>query len=143
MSYRFVDDLSVADTAFVAEGKTLEEMFESAALATTNVMVKDLTKIEPVKRRKMTVSDKSIEKLLFNFLQEIIYLKDAELMVFSEYTVKIKDRNGTYSLVCIARGEKIDMEKHELVVDVKAITYHLFEVKNEGGKWKSRVILDI
>ncbi len=143
MPYKFVDNLSVADVAFVAEGKTIEEMFESAALATTNIMVKDMATIAPSKRRKMTVSDKSVEKLLFNFLQEIIYLKDAELMVFSKYTVKIKDRNGTYSLVCIAYGEKIDAEKHELVVDVKAITYHLFEVKNEGGKWKSRVILDI
>lgn len=143
MPYKFVENLSVADVAFQAYGKTVEEMFESAALATTNVMVKDLEKIELKKRRKMTVSDKSIEKLLFNFLQEIIYLKDAERLVFGKYVVKIKDRNGTYSLVCIAFGEKLDMEKHELVVDVKAVTYHLFEVKKEGDKWKSQVILDI
>ena len=143
MPYKFVEDLSVADTAFQASGDSLEEMFESAALATTNVMVKDLGKIELKKRRKMTVSDKSIEKLLFNFLQEIIYLKDAEHLVFGKYTVKIKNREGTYSLDCTALGEQLDMKNHELVVDVKAVTYHLFEVKQEGKKWKSQVILDI
>lgn len=143
MPYRFVDDLSVADVAFVADGSSLEELFESSALATTNVMVKDLEKIELSKRRKITVSDKSLEKLLFNFLQEIIYLKDAELLIFGKYDVRIRDRAGTYSLVCIAFGEKIDMNKHELVVDVKAVTYHLFEVKQEGKKWKAQVILDI
>lgn len=143
MPYKFVEDLSVADAAFQASGNSLEGLFESAALATTNIMVKDLEKIELKTRRKMTVSDKSVEKLLFNFLQEIIYLKDAELLVFGKYNVKIKDRAGTYSLVCIAFGEKIDMNKHELVVDVKAVTYHLFEVKQEGKKWKAQVILDI
>ncbi|MBI4168036.1 MAG: archease [Candidatus Aenigmarchaeota archaeon] len=143
MPYKFVENLSIADTAFQASGSSLEEMFESSALAMTNVMVKDLKKIELKKRRKMTVSDKSIEKLLFNFLQEIIYLKDAERLVFGKYTVKIKDRAGTYSLVCIALGEKVDMDKHELVVDVKAVTYHMFEVKQEGKKWKAQVILDI
>ncbi len=143
MAYKFVDDLSLADIAFSADGSSLEELFESAALATTNVMVKDLKKIDLKERRKITVSDKSVEKLLFNFLQEIVYLKDAELLIFGKYTVKIKNRDGMYMLGCIARGEKLDMEKHELVVDVKAITYHLFEVKQEKDKWKAQVILDI
>ncbi|MBI3412562.1 MAG: archease [Candidatus Aenigmarchaeota archaeon] len=143
MPYKFVEGLSVADVAFTAEGKTLEELFESAALATTNVMVKDLKKIELKKRRKITVSSNEIEKLLFNFLQEIIYLKDAELLILGKYEIKIRERNNTYSLVCIGFGEKLDMSKHELVVDVKAVTYHLFEVKNDGKKWTAQVILDI
>ncbi len=143
MAYKFIDNLSMADIAFSADGVSLEELFESAALATTNVMVKDLKKIELKERRKITVSDKSVEKLLFNFLQEIVYLKDAELLIFGKYTVKIKNRDGVYMLGCIARGEKLNMEKHELVVDVKAITYHLFEVKQEKDKWKAQVILDI
>ncbi|MFH0890295.1 MAG: archease [Candidatus Aenigmatarchaeota archaeon] len=143
MVYRFIEGLSLADVAFEAEGKTLEELFESAALATMNVMVKDLTKIELKKRRKITVSAKEIDKLLFNFLQEIIYVKDAELLIFGKYKIRIRERGDLYSLVCSAFGEKRDMEKHELVVDVKAVTYHMFEVKKEKDKWKARVILDI
>ncbi len=143
MAYKFVEGLSLADVAFEANGKTLEELFESAALATTNVMVKDMTKIELKKRRKITVSAKDVDKLLFNFLQEIVYVKDAELLIFGKYNVRIKERTGLYSLVCSAFGEKLDMNKHELVVDVKAVTYHMFEVKKEKEKWKARVILDI
>ena len=32
MSYKFIEDLSLADVAFVASGKTLNEMLKSAAL---------------------------------------------------------------------------------------------------------------
>ena len=40
-------------------------------------------------------------------------------------------------------GEKIDMKKHEMLVDVKAVTMHMFEVKKEKNIWKARVVLDV
>ena len=143
MSYKFVENLSVADVAFVADGVTLEEMFESAAIATTNVMIRNIKKIELKKQKNIALTESSVEKLLFNFLQEIVYLKDAEQLVFGKYELNIQEGKDVYSLSCKASGEKVDMKKHELVADVKAVTYHKFEVKKEGNKWKSQVILDI
>jgi len=143
MAYKFVENLSVADIAFIADGITLKEMFESAAIATTNTMVKDVKRIELKDKKHIALTEDSIEKLLFNFLQEIVYLKDAEQLIFGRYEIEINEKKGAYSLLCDASGEKLDMKKHELVVDIKAITYHKFEVKKEGNKWISQVILDI
>ena len=41
MPYKYLEDVSIADVAFEATGRTLDDMFESAGLAVTNVMVKD------------------------------------------------------------------------------------------------------
>ncbi|MBI5355829.1 MAG: archease [Candidatus Aenigmarchaeota archaeon] len=137
--YRFIEDEATADIAFEATGKTLEDVLESSALATTNVMVRDLRKVSHIERVAFSVKGDSDEMLLFNFLQEIIFYKDAKQLLFSKYSIKL----GKSSLECVALGEKIDQKRHDLVVDVKAVTLHLFELKRTKGSWKAHVILDI
>ena len=68
MSYKFLEDISLADVAFEASGKTLEELFESAALATTNVMIKDLKTIKPKIKKKIKLHASTVENLLHDFL---------------------------------------------------------------------------
>lgn len=147
MPYKFLPDIAIADVAFEATGKTLPALFKSAALATTNVMVKDLKAIKHKVKKNIEVEADNIELLLFNFLQEIIYYKDAELLLFSRYEVKISEdkrdkKNKTYKLISTAYGEKLNMKKHTLMVDVKAVTLHMFYVR-KNKDWKARVILDI
>ncbi len=144
MPYKFLPDIAIADIAFEASGKTLNALFKSAALATTNVMVKDLKAIKQKKRKEIKVESENVELLLFNFLQEIIYYKDAELLLFSKYDIEITEskKEKKFNLVCTAYGEKLNMKKHILMVDVKAVTLHMFSVR-KNKQWKARVILDI
>lgn len=137
--YRFIEDEATADIAFEATGKTLEKVLESSALATTNVMVRDLKKVLDKERVRFSVSAKSEEMLLFKLLQEIIFYKDARQLLFSKYEIKL----GKNSLECKAYGEKIDQNRHDLVVDVKAVTLHRFELKKTINGWRAHVILDI
>jgi len=141
MSYKFFEDVALADVAFEATGKTLGEMFESAALAVTNTMVKDLESVKHSVKKDISVKSDEIDKLLFNFLQEIIFYKDSEKLLFSKFSVKIG--NGSHDLSCVAEGEELDMKKHELLVDVKAVTFHKFKVEETEEGWKAEVILDI
>lgn len=141
MPYKFLRDVAIADVAFQAEGKTLPELFESAGMAVTNTMVKDLKKVKPRTTKTIKVKADSIENLLFNFLQEIIFLKDAKLLLLSKFNVKVDEKNKT--LTAKASGDKLNPKKHELLVDVKAVTMHNFEVKKEKNKWIARVILDV
>lgn len=136
MKYRFLDH--TADVLFEAEGKTLEELFMACALATEETQVK-LAGVEQKESRKIIIEKEDIEMLLFEFLQDIIFYKDSEELLFSKFNIKI---NGN-KLECEAWGEKINPKKHDLNVDVKAVTLHQFEVKQENGVWKARVILDI
>ncbi|MBM3897572.1 MAG: archease [Thaumarchaeota archaeon] len=143
MSYRYLEDITVADTAFEAEGKTLEELFSSAALATTNVMVRNLQSIETKVEREVAIEAEDIEQLLYRFLQEIIYYKDAHLLLFGRYDVKVLSLKSQYKVKARFYGEKLDMKKHDLIVDVKAVTMHKFEVKQTAKGWKATVVLDI
>ena len=81
--------------------------------------------------------------LLFNFLQELVYLKDADEMVFSKFAIKVKQTKAAYSVHAVCHGEKISLKKHTLNVDAKAITLHQFEVKKTKTGWIARVIVDI
>ena len=141
MAYKYLEDVSIADVAFEATGKTLEGMFESAGLAVTNVMVKDLKSVKPKVRKSIKLENKDVEKLLFNFLQEFVFWKDNDLLLFSKVCVKIKHQDG-YFLSATLSGEKIDAKRHEMLVDVKAVTWHLFKVEKTKG-WKCHVVLDI
>lgn len=143
MPYRYLEDVSIADVAFEAEGATLSEMFESAGLATTNVMVRDMKAVRKKITKKIRLENDDLEKLLFEFLQEFVYWKDKDLLLFSGINVKIKERGGKFSFVAALKGEKIDPTRHEMLVDVKAVTWHLFSVKKKGEKWQCRVVLDI
>ncbi|MBI4153886.1 archease [Candidatus Woesearchaeota archaeon] len=141
MPYKFIDDVSIADVAFEATGEDLNEMFESAGMAVTETMVRNLDKVEQKTEKKVRLESDNIEDLLFNFLQEIIFYKDAEQLLFSWIRAEVKENNG-YTLTASLKGEKLDMNKHELIVDVKAVTMHRFEVR-KNGKWKAFVVLDI
>ncbi len=139
MPYKYLEDIAIADVAFEATGKTLDELFESCGLATMQVMV-ELDGIDRRVKKAIAVKADTIEELLKKFLDELVFLKDSELLLFNKFDVSIK-KNGSYELRVIALGEKLDMNKHRLGVDVKAVTMHLFEVT--GPPWKARVILDI
>jgi tRNA-splicing ligase RtcB len=71
--YEFVDELTVADLAFRAWGRDLEETFIAAVDAVMNAMVADLAAIEPHDTWILRVEQEALDMLLFNFLQELVY----------------------------------------------------------------------
>jgi SHS2 domain-containing protein len=143
MPYRYVEDIAIADAAFEAWGASLEALFLAAADATMNVMVADLSSIAPREPRGLDLEADAIDLLLFQFLQEFIYFKDAEELLLRATAVDIHPQAEGFTLRGEACGERIDREKHELLVDVKAVTLHRFRVEQGSDGWRSFVILDI
>ena len=139
MRYKFLDH--TADVMFEAYGKNLNEVFENAALAVFEVQC-DLNLVKNKVKKKIKLKNENVEDLLFDFLGELIYLKDAKYVVFSKFKISVKEKNG-FELEAVAFGEKINPEKHGLKTDVKAITLHEFFLKKIRNGWKCRVVLDI
>ena len=139
MPYQFLENVATADVAFDASGKTVEELFESCALATMDVMV-DINTIEADLEHVITLHNADIDKLLFEFLEELIYLKDSDCFIFSEFQISITDE---YSLTAVCKGAILDPETQETKSDVKAVTLHRFEVKKGKNGWTAQVVLDI
>lgn len=137
----FLDDIATADVAIESRGDTPEELFSASARATFEVMV-DTGDVQPEIKKVMHLENSEIDGLLFDWLAEIIYLKDSEAMVFCKFEIKIK-KDKDYYLDAEIYGEEINQSRHELRCDVKAITFHLFEVYEKDRKWIARFILDI
>ncbi|OGG43968.1 MAG: hypothetical protein A3F84_13035 [Candidatus Handelsmanbacteria bacterium RIFCSPLOWO2_12_FULL_64_10] len=143
MPYRFLEDVSIADVAFEAWGDTVEEMFVAAAEATLNVMVADLETIARQTRRSIRVESDALDLLLFNFLQELIYYKDAERLLLLAERVQVETGHAPLSASADLAGEELDAARHDLLVDVKAVTLHRFRVAQSERGWEAFIILDI
>ena len=143
MPYNFLEDVGTADIAFEATGRDLPELFSDAADATMNVMIDNLDAIEPRETRHIELSNEKIDMLLFDFLQELIYFKDAERLLLRVRDAQIDKKEGKYFLTAAATGERLDAERHHQRADVKAVTLHDFFVERTENGWKARVLLDI
>jgi len=143
MPYKFLEEIGTADIAFEAIGRDLPELFRDAADATMNVMIDNLDAIEPRETRNIELSNEKIDMLLFDFLQELIYFKDAERLLLRTREVRIDERDQKWFLKAEAAGEPLDAARHHQRADVKAVTLHDFSVEKEDGGWKARVLLDI
>lgn len=143
MPYQYLEDIATADVAFEARGDTVEDMFVAAADATMNVMVEDLNTIADRQRRIIHVEADAVDMLLFQLLQELIYYKDAERLLLRVPEVHIQRQNHHFKLSAEAYGEELNSDQHELLVDVKAVTLHRFQVEQTESGWRAMVILDI
>jgi len=143
-SFRILDDIAVADVAFEATGETPSELFVSAAQAVIDILANPTT-VAKIWHRTIDMEDNQIADLFFDWLSEMVYLKDAEGVVFCQAmaTVTHEPLRDRWRLHGELVGESIDSTRHELRSDVKAVTKHLYEVYEYGGQWKARVVLDI
>lgn len=139
--YTFLPDIATADVAFEAYGKTLADLFTQCALATEDVMV-DLRTVNKEIEKMITLENTYVDKLLFEFLEELIYLKDAEQVLFNEFSINI-EKKEKYKLQAICKGEKIHSETQDLRTDVKAVTLHLFKLEQLKTGFKAMIVLDI
>jgi SHS2 domain-containing protein len=135
MKYKFLSH--TADIKFQAFGKTLNEVFENSGLAMINVFYEG--KIKNLKSRKIRVKGKDLESLMYNFLEELLFLIDAKGFLPGKIKVNIyKDKK-----ILNAELAGDDIKNYKVRPDVKAITYNEMFVKKIKDKWVSQVVLDV
>ncbi|MHC1698422.1 MAG: archease [Geobacteraceae bacterium] len=143
MPYRFLEDVATADAAFEACGESVEETFLSAAEATTRVMIEDPGTIRARENISFNLENDELDMLLFDFLQEIIFLKDSRRLLLRINSLHVNLDEFPLTLTAEATGETMVQGHHPLLTDVKAVTLHRFGItRNENG-WIATVILDI
>ena len=132
-----------ADVYVVAYGKTLEEAFENAALATFETMT-DTRKVEPKVEDEIEVEGHDEQALLYNWLEELIVKFEITENLYSRFEVSTirKFPNGLKMKAKIW-GEPFNPNKHPQRVGIKAITYHQMEISKKPKAVTVRFILDI
>lgn len=143
-SFRFLEDIALADSAFEARGDSPSELFAAAATAVIETLADSRT-VAPAVTKVITRHDPSVDALLFDWLADIVYLKDAEGMVFHDAACVVSQEgpDGPWHLKGTLTGAPIDPAHHDLRADIKAITKHRYEVRRSDGTWTATVVMDI
>lgn len=127
-----------ADAGVVARGATLGATFAHAAEGMYALMV-DLGGVEERESREIAVTGDDAERLLVNWLLELLFLTEVEGLVFCRFQVEVEDGR----LRGRAYGEPLDPDRHVLGSAVKAVTRHGLEVVPEDGGYRARVLFDL
>lgn len=139
--YVLLDAIAIADCAMDVEGDSLDDLFATAARAVAEVMV-DPGTVGRDRVRHVDLAAPSIDLLLFDWLSELIFLKDTEEAVFPDVEVRVTG-GEPWRLGARLAGGVIDRDGTETRADVKAVTFHQFVVEPSAGGWRARVVLDI
>lgn len=126
-----------ADTGLIAYGKTLPEAFANAAYGMFSIIT-DLRRVRQVEARTVEVKEPDAESLLFEWLNNLIYYFDAEMLLLKRFDI-IGFDGRKLKVVCY--GEKYDPARHEIKIGIKSATYHMLKVDEE--KNRVQVIFDI
>ena len=137
MDYEILDH--TADVCIRVFGKSLDELFENAARAMME-LITDREKINPSQEIEIEVRGETKEELLVHWLQEILFLHEVKKMVFKDFRLNLISETHAKGKVI---GEKIDIDKHELSFDIKAVTYHNLKIEPINDKLKVDIVFDV
>ena len=145
--FRYLDHMT--DALIEAYGSTIDEAFENSARGLVNTMF-DLGNISANLEVKIEANGHDLYSLFYDWLEKVMLAILIEKIILCDFRVNIstteKIPDGyTYFLTCTARGEHLDLEKHHLKVEIKAVTYHEMQIKEEKEKntVTTRFLLDL
>jgi SHS2 domain-containing protein len=128
-----------ADIGVRVFGRDLAELLKNAALALLS-LITERESVRPVEEVAFEAEAETGEELLIKMLSEILYLHQVRKMVFSEADIEL---TGGYRLKCRLKGEKIDLGRHELLLDIKAATYHNLKIERVNDRFMAEIVFDI
>jgi len=141
MPYKISDEFTCADVGLIVTGETLERLFSDAASGLMEIMVEP-DGVEESKNLKLEIDGDTLEELFYNWLSELIYIKDAEDFLLKKCRLEIGDKKK-FNLKAFLTGDSIDPKRQVLKVDVKGVTYYRFRVEKIGNEWQGEVVFDL
>ncbi|XP_045597036.2 protein archease-like [Procambarus clarkii] len=138
--YEYLDH--PADVQIHAWGESLGEAFEQSAVAMFGYMT-EIDTVEITDRQEIEASGHDIESLLYQFLDECLYIFSAEPFFIARKVVVKEFNKEDFSLKAVLYGEEFSLEKHPQGTEVKAITYASMQVYDTGNQHELFVIIDI
>lgn len=128
-----------ADLGLRVRAPDLNTLFSDAGRGLCAMVVENPDEVRPVETRTIEIAGTDREYLLFDWLNELLYLCDTQHLVFSQCDARV----GDSGLSATVRGETLDPDRHRLTHEVKAITYHHLKLEQTPDGWLAEVIVDI
>ncbi len=137
MARRFRIIAHTADIGLVTRGGSLSEAFANAAYGMFSIMT-DMRRVRLLEARSIEISEKDYESLLFEWLNQFLYLFDVQSMLFRRFEIT---EFSPQRLTARCSGEQFDPSRHHIKLGIKSATYHRLKVDPERNEVS--VILDI
>ena len=135
--YEIIDH--TADIAIKAYGKNLAEAFENAAKGMFDIIT-DKSEIESVGQYVIELEAPDLEQLLVDWLSDLLFINTSQNLVFGFFKVELDEKKKKLSAKIF--GEKYNISKHKVGVEIKAVTYHMLEVRNKRP-YHVQILFDI
>lgn len=140
MKFEYFDEIT-SDQLFRAYGSTLPEVFEHAAMAMFGVMY-DLEEVRIEDQVKVEAKGSDKEKLLYDWLSNLLLEFEVEGVFFAEFSVKAINESPEKELHLIgtAKGSR---KMPELRTHVKGVTFHRFALERVNNQYIATVVVDV
>ena len=136
-TYEIIDH--TADLGIVVKGPDTKGLFINAALAMIDLMVKGKIS-DIITTRDILIEGTDFPDLLVRWLGEILYLFEGEDLIV--HSIEIKSI-GPMQLQATLGLSSFKPERHQVLREIKAVTYHGISVGKANSGWEARVIFDI
>ena len=137
LTYQIIDH--TADLGIIVKGPDAKSLFIHAAQAMTDLMVEgDLS--DKIATRDVLVKGEDFPDLMVRWLGEILYLFEGENLIVNSIEVKSISAiqlQGTLTL------SSFDPKRHQVLREIKAVTYHQISANKVDDGWEAKVIFDI
>lgn len=126
-SVEYLDHMT--DAYLRIRGQSMTEAFEYSAMGLVNIMY-DIENIEKKQRIPIFAEGEELENLLFDWLDKILLMMLIDKVIFSKFKIElIFDKSSDkYIINGYGEGELVDLNKHEIKVEIKGITYHEMKI---------------
>ena len=137
LTYQIIDH--TADLGIIVKGVDEKDVFIRAAYAMTDLMVKgDISKKTVIK--DVSIQGEDFPDLIVKWLGEILYLFHGEKLLVHSIEIKSISPITLRSTLTLSSFEP---ERHQVIREIKAVTYHQISVDNVNDGWQARIIFDI
>jgi SHS2 domain-containing protein len=135
--YEFINH--TADLGIRVWGESIKELFKNAAYSMFDTIA-DLNRVKLKKTMKVEIEKEELDELLADWLRNLLYKFNGDRYLLKEFKVETIDTQGLKAKV---KGEKLDLSRHHLKREIKAVTYHGLEVKKADRGWEAQIIFDV
>jgi len=137
MPYQTFDH--TADLGILVQAESSIALFEEAARA----LSEQICGPRPFKatgETRVKVTGRDWPDLMINWLRELLYLVNGKNLVFGPIGIQVLNE---FSLEAVVPVDNAGCSPHDMVNEIKAVTYHQLQVEPRADGWQARIIFDI
>jgi SHS2 domain-containing protein len=137
LNYKILDH--TADIGIEVLGKTKKEALANTVEAMFD-LISDSKNISVVQEKELIITGADMADMLINLLRETLYMFHSQMWLCKRCEILELSEE---KIIARVAGEPYDARKHQLKMEIKAVTYHTLKIERVENGWRARVIFDV